>query len=133
MEYLDFWVTWNGIRSRNNKLETIVNIIAPKTTKQVREFIIFLDYYRYILSRRSHSLQPLTALTLNKVKLKCTDVEQKAFGYINHIFARDSLLSYLDFNKCFYIHTDASYYQLGELIIQEDKPISFYRHKLAVP
>ena len=30
MEYLDFWVTRNGIRSLNKKVESIVNTTPPK-------------------------------------------------------------------------------------------------------
>jgi hypothetical protein len=37
---------------------------------------------------------------------------------------------YADFNKPFHIHTDASHYQLGAVISQDNHPIAFYSHKL---
>jgi hypothetical protein len=37
---------------------------------------------------------------------------------------------YPDFNKPFHIHTDASHYQLGAVISQDNHPIAFYSHKL---
>ena len=40
------------------------------------------------------------------------------------------LLSYLDFNQPFDIHTDASDLQLGAVISQNKKPIMFYSRKL---
>ena len=80
-------------------------------------------------SRRSHLLHPLTSLTLPKVKFKYTDVEQKAFDYIKHTVAHDTLLAYPDFNKHFDIHTDASDHQSGAVISPEAKRIAFYSRK----
>ena len=40
------------------------------------------------------------------------------------------LSTYPDFNETFKIHTDASAFQLGAVIIQKGKPIAFYGRKL---
>ena len=39
MEYLGYWVTQNGIQTKNNKVEAMVNMIPPKSQKQVHAFI----------------------------------------------------------------------------------------------
>ena len=44
--------------------------------------------------------------------------------------ARDTLLTYPDFNQTFKIHTDASAFQLVAVIIQKGKTIAFYSRKL---
>ena len=44
--------------------------------------------------------------------------------------ARDTLLTYPNFNETFKIHTNASAYQLGAVISQKGKPITFYSRKL---
>ena len=108
MEYIGFWVTQNRIRPINNKLESIVNMMPLTTQNQVRSLIGLLNYYRDIWSRRSHLLQPLTALTKNKVNFKCMHVEQKAFDDIKCAVACKTLFVYSDFNKRFDIHTDPS-------------------------
>ncbi len=46
------------------------------------------------------------------------------------IIARETMLAYPDYSKPFVIHTDASHYQLGAVISQDDKPIAFYSRKL---
>ena len=79
IEYLGFWVTCNGIRTVNKKVEAKVNMTPLKTQKHVRVFIVLLNYYRDMWAKRSHLLHPLISLTSNKVKFKWADVEQKAF------------------------------------------------------
>ena len=46
------------------------------------------------------------------------------------IIAKETTLAYPDFDKPFVIHTDASHYQLGAVISQDNKPIAFYSRKL---
>ena len=55
-----------------------------------------------------------------------TKIEQAEFDKIKRIVARDTLLTYSDFNEKFKINTDASAFQLGAVISQKGKPINFY-------
>ena len=45
IEYLGFWVTRNGVKPINRKVETITNINTPTSRKLVRKFIDIIDYY----------------------------------------------------------------------------------------
>ena len=78
----------------------------------------------------SHMLLSLNKLTSIKRNLKWKKVEKCAFDEIKRIVARDTLLTYTDFNETFKTHTDASTLQLGAVIIQKGKPIAFYSRKL---
>ena len=60
-------------------------------------------------------------------------MEQKASDDIKCAVTRDTLLEYTYFNKLFGIHTVASDYQLGAVIIQGGKLINLYRRKLTKP
>ena len=71
-------------------------------------------------------LAPLTNITSRKVKFKWTDIKKDAFSKIKRIVARDTLLSYPDFNEKLKIHTDARDSQLGAVTIQKGKLISLY-------
>ena len=55
----------------------------------------------------SHTLAPLNRLTSIEQKLKSTRVKQDTFKIIMPIVARDTLLTYLDLNETFKIHTNA--------------------------
>ena len=130
-EYLRYWVTRTGIHPLVKKVQAITNIKTPTTQNHVRSFIGLVNYYRDMWPRRSHMMAPLTKLTSKNVKLKWTDVEQKAFDKIKRHVAREVLLSYPNFNEEFVIHADASQTQLGGIISQKGKPVAFYSRKLS--
>ena len=75
--------------------------------------------------RQSHLLAPLTKLTSKTEKFVWIAKEQKAFELIKRIIARETLLSYPDYNKPFDIHTNASHYQLGAIISQGETSCLF--------
>ena len=72
----------------------------------------------------------LTNITSNERKLKWTKIKQHAFDKIKRIVAHDILLTYPDFNEAFKTNTNDSAFQLGAVISQKGKPISFYSRKL---
>ena len=123
MEYLGFRVTHDDIKPINRKIEAITNMKPPTSRKEVRNFIGVINHYRNMCPRRSHTLAPLTRLTSIKRKFKWAQAEQDDFKKIKRIVARDTLLTYLYFNETFKIHTDASAFQLGAVIIHKVKPI----------
>ena len=45
--------------------------------------------------------------------------------------SEETLLNYPDWTQPFTIHTDASDYQLGAVISQNDKPIAFFSRRLS--
>ena len=65
-----------------------------------------------------------------KIKFKWTDVENNYLMDMKNIVGRGVLLSCPNFRIKFIIHTDASKTQLGGVISQNGKPITFYSHKL---
>jgi hypothetical protein len=137
LEYLGYWLTPQGIHPMSNKVESIKNLLAPKTEKQVRSFLGMVNFYKDMWRHRSHLLAPLTDLTSNKDgtvgkkrgPIKWEKVHQEAFDKIKQVITNDVMLSFPDFNKPFEIHTDASDFQLGAVIMQERRPEAFYSRK----
>jgi hypothetical protein len=74
----------------------------------------------------------LTSLTSSKVKFEWHSSHQQAFDKIKKVIGTEIFLCYPDFNKpvLFHIYTDASDHRLGEVIMQDKKPIAFYSRKL---
>ena len=87
----------------------------------MRSFIGMINYYRDMWKKSSELLAPLTSVIFNECKWDRTDKHKKAFEAIKNVISRETLLSYLDFNQPFDIHTDASDLQLGAVISQIKK------------
>ena len=69
-------------------------------------------------------------MTSKEAIFKWNEEHQKAFEHMKWSISRETLLVYPDFSKPFDIHTNASKVQLGAVISQYNKPITFYSRKL---
>ena len=79
---------------------------------------------------RSDFLAPLTELACATTPWEWKEKHNKDFHTIKKIISRENLPAYPDFSHPFEIHTDASDYQLGAVISQNNKYIVFYSYKL---
>ena len=111
-------------------MEAIKNIAPPQNRKQLRSFIGLINYYRDAWIRRSDVLAPLAALTSKTTKWKWGSEEQNSFDTMKKIISREVLLAFPDFNQKFEIYTDASKFQLGAVVTQNNRPIAYYSRKL---
>ena len=88
MEYLGFWVTRDGVRPINRKIEAITNMNLTTSRKEVQKFIGVINYDLDIWTRKPHTLAPLTILTSIKREFKWTQVKKDAFNKIKRILTR---------------------------------------------
>jgi putative transposase len=131
LEYLGYWLTRRGLQPQPKKVEAILRLTPPKTSKrQLRHFLGMVNFYRDMWRMRSHLLAPLSALVSPKVKFEWRREHQDAFEQFKTLISKETLLTFPNLNEPFHIYTDASKYQLGAVIMQNDKPIAFYSRKL---
>jgi transposase InsO family protein len=130
LEYLGYWLTRRGLQPQPKKVEAILRLTPPKTKRQLRHFLGMVNFYRDMWRMRSHFLAPLSALVSPKVKFEWRKEHQEAFDKIKTLISKETLLTFPNFNEPFHIYTDASKYQLGAVIMQNEKPIAFYSRKL---
>ncbi len=130
IEYLGYMITPTGIKPIPKKIEAITRLQRPKTVKQLKSFLGMVNFYRDTWAKRSHILAPLSDLiseigAKNKHKrLTWKAIHEQAFQEAKRAISREVMLTYPDFTKKFIIHTDASDFQLGAVISQEEKPIA---------
>ena len=127
VEYLGHIITTDGIKPQPKKIDAILRLQAPSTPKQLRSFIGMVNYYRDFIRKRSHRLAPLTAQTKQKKKIVWNSACQKAFEEIKAALAQDAMLAFPNPNYPFVIEPDASDYQLGSIVLQ-NQTISKIKH-----
>jgi exonuclease VII small subunit len=69
LEYLGYNICREGLRPSQKKVEAILEIKAPTTHKQQRQFIGMVNYYRDMWPLRSHLLAPLSSMTSRMSRL----------------------------------------------------------------
>jgi hypothetical protein len=132
VEWLGYVLTPNGYKPQPKKTKAILAFAPPKNQTQLRAFCSLVTFYRDSYPQRAHRLAPLTALE-GKKEFKWTHVEQKAFEDFKQIAAHETLLAFPDPSQPFHIFTDASDYQLGSIIKQNNVPLAYFSRKLTSP
>ena len=88
-------------------------------------------YYRDMFPCQSHVLGPLTDL-IGTGPFVCLTIHQQAFDTMKALLVTDTILCYYpDHNFPFNCFTDASDYQLGSVIMQNDLPVAYCSRNLS--
>ena len=94
-------------------------IDVPTKVRDIRRFLVIINYYRDMWCKHERTLAPLKKLYSTKVKFKWNYVEQKYFTEMKKVLGCGILLSYPNFSEIFIIHTDARKMQPRRLIIRK--------------
>ena len=76
IQYLGHIVSGEGITPLPEKLDSIQKMLPPKTSKEVKQFLGLIGYYRKFVPRFSDLARPLNALTRKNVEFEWTQVCQ---------------------------------------------------------
>ena len=131
-DWLNYWLTPDGLKSWSKKIEAIVNMQRSQPAIELRTFLGMVTYFRKIWPRRAHILKPLTELSglPKKTRIEWTPERAAAFDQMKAIVAHNILLAYPNHNEPLEIYTDASDYQLGAVVMQGCRPVACYSCKL---
>ena len=132
IDWLGYWVTSDGLKSWTKKVDAILKLKPPSNAYELRHLIGMVNYYRDMWLRYTHMLTPFTALSSSsrKHKIKWMPELDIAFKQLKAVIAKDALMAFPDHNLPFVIYADASDYQMGACIMQEDRPVAYYSKKL---
>ena len=83
---------------------------APRTPKEVKQFLGLVGYYRKFIPRFADIARPLNALTCKYVDFVWDEICEKSFGLLKQMIIQEPILVYPDPNKPYVLFTDASKY-----------------------
>jgi RNase H-like domain found in reverse transcriptase/Reverse transcriptase (RNA-dependent DNA polymerase) len=120
LEYLGMVISPEHIEMDDAKLKGIQEWPVPRTTRDVRKFMGFCNFYRKFIHRYADISRTLNALLSKTKTFEWTEKTQEAFELLKKEFTKKPVLQMPDQTKPFDIETDASKYALGAVLSQKD-------------
>ena len=108
IQYLGHLVSEKGFKPLPEKLESIRKMPAPRTAKEVKQFLGLIGYYRKFVPRFADISRPLTKLTRHNVVFEWTDQCSKAFNHLRELLMEYPILRYPNPTQGYILYTDAS-------------------------
>ncbi|GFR20273.1 fatty acid synthase [Trichonephila clavata] len=117
LKILGHLVDKNGIRPDPGKVEAVLEFPTPQTVTQVRSFLGICSYYRRFVHNFADIARPLHELLKQDVKFVWKE-HQSAFIRLKSLLTRYPVLGFFKPEAKTLIHTDASGYGIGAILVQ---------------
>ena len=119
IQYLGHLVSEKGFELLPEKLESIRKMPAPRTAKEVKQFLGLIGYYRKFVPRFMDISRPLTKLNRHNVVFEWTDQCAKAFNHLRELWMEYPILRYPSPTQGYILYTDASGIGWSGVLTQE--------------
>jgi len=136
IEFLGVVLENNTIQMDLTKIKGMAEWPFPRNPTDVRSFLGFTGFYCYFIPNYSHVALPLLDLTKKATPWIWTEAQMKAFKTLKMLMCTKPVLTQLQYNKPFVLHTDALAYGVGAILLQEGdtnppKPSKPHLHPIA--
>ena len=129
IQYLGHLISADGIQPLPEKLKSIAKMPAPKNSKEVKQFLGLVGYYRKFVPRFADISRVLTHLTKKDVEFKWTPECENCFLILKEFLQQAPILRYLDPQASYTLYTEASKYAYAGVLTQHnegiDHPITY--------
>jgi len=137
--YLGHVVTPAGVAPDPAKLRVLANWPAPTTVREVQAFLGFVNLYGDFVANSTELTAPLYSLTVARKSedaVALTHEQMRSFEEIKTRLCTGPVLAHPDLAQPFVLHTDASKFAIGAVLLQCDaagveRPVSFFSKKLS--
>jgi hypothetical protein len=131
VDFLGHRITQEGLKMDDHKVKAIVDWEPPKLVLALRSFLGLVSYYRKFIKNFTKIAAPLTnLLKKSAMTYEWEGACDKAFETLKGILEKALVLKLPDFDKDFEIHSDASNFVIGGVLVQEGRPVVFESKKL---
>lgn len=135
LEYLGYEISQSGVKPGKLKIDAVNKFPTPKNPHEVRQFIGLASYFRKFIRNFAAIARPLTDLTQKNFSWQWGAEQEKSFCDLKEALVQRPLLGIYDPRKITFLHTDASKYGLGGILMQKDneelplKPVAYFSRK----
>jgi hypothetical protein len=132
VDFLGHRITQEGLMMDDHKVKAILDWEPPKSVPALRSFLGLASYYRKFIKNFAKIATPLTnLLKKSAITYDCEKACNEAFETLKGILVKAPVLKLPDFDKDFKIHSDASDFAIGGVIVQDGKLVAFESKKLS--
>ncbi len=116
IDFLGVWVVNGTIQMEQGKVDKVKEWKPPQNITEVRHFLGFTGYYQYFIQGYSQIARPLLDLMKHATLWHWETSQQNAFKGLCDKMCKKPVLQQPNFNKAFYLQTDASAYSMGAVL-----------------
>ncbi|GFU45198.1 transposon Tf2-6 polyprotein [Trichonephila clavipes] len=118
VKILGHLVSSNGVRPDPDKIKAVRNFPTPKNIHDIRSFLGLCSYFRRFIKGFCYLAEPLQSLLKSGVEFHWGPEEVEAFNSLKKALTSDPVLGMYDKRASTEIHTDASGYGIGAVLVQ---------------
>ncbi|KAA3470368.1 DNA/RNA polymerases superfamily protein [Gossypium australe] len=126
VRFLGHIVSADGIRVDPSK----ISVKPPRNVSEVRSFLVLAGYYHCFLKGFSMIATSMTKLLQKDVKFEWSEKCQQSFDQLKALLTEEPVLVQSKSGKEFFIYSDASLNDLGYMLMQEGKVITYASRQL---
>ncbi|GFT66373.1 transposon Tf2-6 polyprotein [Trichonephila clavipes] len=118
VKILGHLVSSNGVRPDPDKIKAVRNFPTPKNIHDIRSFLGLCSYFRRFIKGFCYLAEPLQSLLKSGVEFHWGPEEVEAFHSLKKALTSDPVLGMYDERASTEIHTGASGYGIGAVLVQ---------------
>ncbi len=131
VDFFGHRITQDDLKMDDHKVKAILDREPPMSVPTLRSFLGLASYYRKFIKNFAKIVAPLTnLLKKSSGTYNWDEVCNEAFETLKGILVKAPVLKLPDFDKDFEIHSDASYFVIGRVLVQDRKLVAFENKKL---
>jgi hypothetical protein len=129
--YLGFVISADKLKMDPDKVEVIKNWPSPKSIFEVRSFHGLASFCRKFIRNFNGISTPMMDTVMKRHKyFHWTKEAEKSFNLLKEKIIEQPILVLPDFSKTFHVRCDASGFKIGEVLIQDERPVTYFSEKL---
>jgi len=101
---------------QKEKVEGVLNWLAPRNVKEVQKFLGLANYYRRFIKDFARIAVLLHVLVRKKQRWKWEKEQKEVFERLKAVFTTEPILAILDIDKEMRVEADASDYTTGGVL-----------------
>jgi hypothetical protein len=123
--FLGHVISTGGISVDPSKVKDVLNWMPPMNASEIQSFLGLVGYYRRFINDFSKIAKPMTRLLEKNKDLNWTEECQTSFEELKKRLTSAPVLILPDITKKFDIYCDASQQELGCVLMQDGKVVSY--------